>query len=65
MYDGAKVMLDTYTRLFNRYSDSFRNNFRRGELYNNGLRGIDCRAEPIVQWEHGDKIKKFMRKVTN
>ncbi|CAG2177850.1 unnamed protein product, partial [Oppiella nova] len=62
MYDGAKVLLDTYQRLFSRHPEAFRNNFRRGEMYNSGAKGIDCRSEPISKWEHGDKIRKFMMK---
>ncbi|CAG2102636.1 unnamed protein product [Medioppia subpectinata] len=62
MYDGAKVLLDTYQRLLARHGDAFRSASRRGEIYSSGSKGIDCRSEPIAQWEHGDKIKKFMRK---
>jgi hypothetical protein len=63
MYDGAKVLLDTYSRLLVKYSDLFRNNFRRGEIYNNGSKGIDCRRSPVIPWEHGAKIRNIMRKV--
>ncbi len=63
MYDGAKVLLDTYSRLLVKYSDLFRNNFRRGEIYNNGSKGIDCRRSPVIPWEHGTKIRNIMRKV--
>ncbi|XP_054165470.1 glutamate receptor 1-like [Oppia nitens] len=62
MYDGAKVLLDTYERLYSRHADTFRSNYRRGEMYNSGYKGIDCRTEPIVKWEHGDNVARFMRK---
>ncbi|CAG2110606.1 unnamed protein product [Medioppia subpectinata] len=63
MFDGTKVFLDTYNRLLKKKSDIFRNNFRRGEFFNNGTKGIDCRKAPNNVWEHGDKITKFLRKI--
>lgn len=62
-YDGSKVILDAYSRLLKKKPDIFRNNFRRGEVYNNGTKGIDCRKTPVMPWEHGDKISHYFRKV--
>jgi glutamate receptor 3 len=64
MFDGTKVILDAYNRLLKKKVDMFRNNFRRGEFYNNGSKGIDCRKLAINAWEHGDRISKFIRKVS-
>jgi glutamate receptor 3 len=64
MFDGTKVILDAYNRLLKKKVDMFRNNFRRGEFYNNGTRGIDCRKLAIIPWEHGDRISKSIRKVS-
>ncbi|GIY84127.1 glutamate receptor 1, partial [Caerostris extrusa] len=61
-YDGTKVILDAYSRLLKKKPDIFRNNFRRGEVYNNGTKGIDCRKLPVTPWEHGDKISHYLRK---
>ncbi|GFQ93706.1 glutamate receptor 1 [Trichonephila clavata] len=61
-YDGTKVILDAYSRLLKKKPDIFRNNFRRGEVYNNGTKGIDCRKLPVTPWEHGDKITHCLRK---
>ncbi|CAL1261784.1 unnamed protein product [Larinioides sclopetarius] len=61
-YDGTKVILDAYSRLLKKRPDIFRNNFRRGEVYNNGTKGIDCRKLPVTPWEHGDKITHYIRK---
>ncbi|GFY60999.1 glutamate receptor 1 [Trichonephila inaurata madagascariensis] len=61
-YDGTKVILDAYSRLLKKKPDIFRNNFRRGEVYNNGTKGIDCRKLPVTPWEHGDKITHYLRK---
>ncbi|XP_067134213.1 glutamate receptor 1-like isoform X2 [Centruroides vittatus] len=62
MYDTTKVILDAYSRLLKRKPDIFRNNFRRGEVYNNGTKGLDCRKMPVITWEHGEKIIKYLRK---
>ncbi|XP_035230207.1 glutamate receptor 1-like, partial [Stegodyphus dumicola] len=62
MYDVAKVILDAYSRLLRRNPDIFRNNFRRGEVYNNGTRGIDCRRAPVLPWEHGERIARIFKK---
>lgn len=65
-YDGiliVQVILDAYNRLIKKSPDIFRNNFRRGEVYNNGTKGIDCRKVPVVGFEHGEKIAAYMKKV--
>ncbi|UYV60187.1 GRIA2 [Cordylochernes scorpioides] len=62
MYDGTRVILDAYTRLLQKKPDKFRNNFRRGEVYNNGTKGMDCRKHPVMAWEHGDSIFKALSK---
>ncbi|KFM75394.1 Glutamate receptor 1, partial [Stegodyphus mimosarum] len=38
MYDATKVILETFNRLLKKKPDIFRNNFRRGEVYNNGTK---------------------------
>ncbi|XP_054167278.1 glutamate receptor 1-like [Oppia nitens] len=62
MFDATKVILDTYNRLLKKKSDLFKNNFRRGEFFNNGTKGIDCRRQSVIIWEHGDKIAKYIKK---
>lgn len=63
MHDAAKVILDTYSRLLKNKSDIFRNNFRRGEVYNRGMKGIDCQTWPAITWEHGKTTAEFMKQV--
>ena len=63
MYDATKVVLEAIGKILKKNSNAFRNNFRRGEIYNNGTRGIDCRRSPIVPWEHGEKILKHIKQV--
>ncbi|UYV60186.1 GRIA2 [Cordylochernes scorpioides] len=61
MYDATRVLLDAFNR-FVRKPEVFRNKFRRGEVYNNGSRGLDCRKPPSVHWEHGERIMWYLRK---
>ncbi|GIY38297.1 glutamate receptor 1 [Caerostris extrusa] len=64
MYDAARVLLDAFNRLLKKKKpDIFRNNFRRGEVYNNGTKGIICHQTPVMHWEHGDRITRFLKKV--
>ncbi|KAK8780784.1 hypothetical protein V5799_017872 [Amblyomma americanum] len=61
MYDGAKVLLHAFKQLLRDYPSIFSKNFRRGEVYNNNTRGIDCRREKVMPWEHGEEIAKRIR----
>ncbi|XP_064482166.1 glutamate receptor 1-like isoform X2 [Ornithodoros turicata] len=61
MHDAARVILDAYNRLLKNKSDIFRNNFRRGEVYNRGTKGIDCQSWPAVTWEHGKTIADYLK----
>lgn len=73
MFDGTQVILESYSRILKRNSNQFRSNFRRGEVYSNGFRGIDCRSSvygvggrnsnTTMIWEHGDKIFKSMKTI--
>lgn len=44
--------------------DVFRDTFRRGQVYNNNTRGIQCRAERPVTWVHGATIMKYFKDVS-
>ncbi|KAL1438313.1 hypothetical protein MTO96_048384 [Rhipicephalus appendiculatus] len=63
MYDGAKVLLHAFKQLLRDYPSIFSKNFRRGEVYNNNTRGIDCRREKVMPWEHGEEIAKRIRSI--
>ncbi|GFR03207.1 glutamate receptor 1 [Trichonephila clavata] len=65
MYDATRVLLDAFNRLLKKKPDIFRNNFRRGEVYNNGTKGINCHQTPVMPWEHGERIARFLKKVFN
>ncbi|XP_076352463.1 glutamate receptor 1-like [Tachypleus tridentatus] len=62
VYDGVKVILSTFDRLLAANPDLFRNNFRRGKVYNNGTKGIICNRAPLIPWEHGKRIFEQLKK---
>ncbi|XP_064637985.1 glutamate receptor 3-like isoform X2 [Lineus longissimus] len=41
----------------------FRKTFRRGQVYNNGTRGIPCKEDP-VPWQHGQLLMEELKKVS-
>ena len=53
------------TRLKERNPSIFARTLRDSKVFNNGTEGIDCQAEPVVPWQHGDSIIKELRKVRN
>lgn len=65
MYDAVFVLVEAFNKLLRKKPDLFKNNIRRGQIFNNGSKALDCNASGgrITQWEHGDKISRFLRKV--
>ncbi|XP_049960400.1 glutamate receptor 1-like [Schistocerca serialis cubense] len=65
MYDAVFVLVEAFNRLLRKKPDVFRANFRRGQVFNNGSRGIECNTSKgwVTPWEHGDKILRILRKV--
>ncbi|XP_024083533.1 glutamate receptor 1 [Cimex lectularius] len=65
MYDAVFVLVEAFNKLLRKKPDLFRTNIRRGQIFNNGSRGIDCNTSRgwVTPWEHGDKISRFLRKV--
>ncbi|XP_066994946.2 glutamate receptor 1-like [Anabrus simplex] len=65
MYDAVFILVEAFNKLLRKKPDLFRGNFRRGQIFNNGSRGIDCNTSRgmVTPWEHGDKISRFLRKV--
>lgn len=65
MYDAVFVLVEAFNKLLRKKPDVFRNNMRRGQIFNNGSKGLDCNASGgwVTPWEHGDKISRFLRKV--
>lgn len=64
LHDTALVILDAFSRLLKSKPDLFRNNTRRGEIYNRGQRGVDCQNNPTIPWEHGEIIIDYLRAVS-
>lgn len=65
MYDAVFVLVEAFNKLLRKKQDIFRNNMRRGQIFNNGSKGLDCNASGgwVIPWEHGDKISRYLRKV--
>jgi len=61
--DGVKVIVEGLSALIS-HSDSklFRETFRRGQVYNNGTRGIQCKPDSPV-WVHGRAIMNSFKQV--
>ncbi|KAK7793358.1 hypothetical protein R5R35_008509 [Gryllus longicercus] len=63
MYDAVFVLVEGFNKMLRKKPDQFRSNFRRGQIFNNGSRGIDCTRGETSRWEHGDKTARVLRKV--
>ena len=44
--------------------EAMRNNFRRGQVYNNDSRGLHCGRNPPQPWVHGPAAMKHFREVS-
>ncbi|GAB6033164.1 hypothetical protein CHUAL_012772 [Chamberlinius hualienensis] len=62
-YDAVNVIIEAFSKLLRKKADVFRLNLRRGDVYNNGSKGIDCSKDTVNAWEHGEKIMRAIRKV--
>ncbi|CAM1319691.1 GRIA2 (predicted) [Pycnogonum litorale] len=62
MFDGVRVILDALIRILLEKRNVFRENVRRGKIYNNGQLGIRCdQTKDIVSWEHGQRIMDYIK----
>ena len=43
--------------------DSWRSTFRRGQIYNEGSPGVQCRGQPPLPWQHGPDLIRFIKQV--
>jgi len=61
--DGVTAIVDGLSALISRTdSTPFRETFRRGQVYNNGTRGIQCKPDSPV-WVHGRAIMNSFKQV--
>ncbi|GAU98437.1 hypothetical protein RvY_09586 [Ramazzottius varieornatus] len=60
MVDAVHLWVASLNRLFKDRPHMFQNNFRRGELFNNGSRGLDCSKYPLEAWEHGKLLTHML-----
>jgi len=62
--DGVDVLVEGLRAKMNADElDSWRSTFRRGQVYNDGSPGIQCRRQPSVRWQHGPDLIRFIKQV--
>ena len=62
--DGVDVLVEGLrAKLDADELDSWRSTFRRGQVYNDGSPGIQCRRQPSVRWQHGPDLIRFIKQV--
>ena len=61
--DAATVIVEGLNAMLKEDSEVFRNTFRRGQVYNNGSRGVQCKGDPPVPWKHGSALMKSFKQV--
>jgi len=63
MMDAVDVIVHGLRSLLMLNPDVFRRSFRRGQVFNNETRGIQCDREPLVPWVHGGTILSHLLSV--
>jgi len=61
--DALNVLYRGVARLHAANPSAFKHTLRDNKFYNNGSEGIDCDAEPVDVWRHGNELMKAMRQV--
>lgn len=72
MYDAVFVLVEAFSKIVRKKPDQFRayTSRSRGQqafsLPANGTRTMDCNMSKgwVTPWEHGDKISRYLRKVS-
>jgi len=63
MMDAVDTIVHGLRSLLMLNPDVFRRTFRRGQVFNNETRGIQCDREPLVPWVHGRTILAHLHNV--
>ena len=58
--DALNVLYRGVARLHATNPSAFKHTLRNGKFYNNGSEGIDCDAEPVSVWKHGNELMRAM-----
>lgn len=63
--DAASVIIRGLTRLYMNNPTAFKHSLKDGKMHNNDTerQGIDCDAEPVTPWIHGNELMKLLREV--
>ncbi len=62
--DAVNIMVAGINRMLTKNPEVFKGTFRRGQVYNNGSRGIQCKNDPPIPWKHGPDIANAIRSVS-
>jgi hypothetical protein len=62
--DAASVLFHGLMTLIQREPERVHYHFRRGQVYNNDLRGINCRSDPLTPWALGPLVMKYLQNVS-
>jgi len=63
MMDAVDIIVHGLRSLLIQNPDVFRRTFRRGQVFNNETRGIQCDRTPLVPWVHGHTIRSHLLNV--
>jgi len=63
MMDAVDIIVHGLRSLLIHNPDVFRRTFRRGQVFNNETRGIQCNRDPLVPWVHGHTILSHLLSV--
>jgi hypothetical protein len=61
--DAVTVITEGLNSMLQVDQEVFRNTFRRGLVYNNGSRGVNCRKDPPIPWKHGPALIRAFKQV--
>ncbi|XP_014668418.1 PREDICTED: glutamate receptor 1-like [Priapulus caudatus] len=65
IYDSLRVIHAAFSRLLEASPTALKRHLRRGEVYNNGSRGIgNCDADRVVPFEAGNRILSTIKQVS-
>ena len=63
MIDSVEVLTRGLTSVLTQSPDVLRNSFRRGHVYYDQTRGLQCRDEHMTSWNHGHTILNHLRRI--
>ena len=62
--DSVRLISNALQQLQNQEPAIFQNTIHDGKFWNNGSKGINCDAEPVVPWLYGEAIVRMLKNVS-